>query len=127
MREFETSCTFKEMTNDDIKHNLEVISKLNIGEKLMIDDVRLYVDNRWFRDIRRIQMLDNRKRICALIAHTYYQLLKNKKEYNEEFYHDELQNYFTKSFNGLNKIIETYNYDPHVIIFINEMIRLQNQ
>lgn len=99
---YESTYTFKGMMYDDIRHNLEIMSNLNVGEKLMIDNVRLHVDNRWFMIIQRQFFGDNRERTCALIAHTYNQLLKCKTEY-------ELTNDFIASFNGLKNLAKTYN------------------
>ena len=122
----EETYIFKGMMYEDIKNNLEVISKLNVGEKLMVDNLHLHVDNRWH--IIRYMMGDSRARSFALIAHTYNQLLKYKMDHNEIFSHDDdLQKYFNESFNGLKMLVITYN-DFNVTSLMNNMkTNLQNE
>lgn len=109
-RDHETMCKHKEMTYNDIKHNLKVISRLNTGEKLSVDDLRFYVDNRWFMNVMRQYAHDNKYQTCELLVHTYKQLLKYKRKYNDDFSRDnDLQNCVSKSFNGLKILEKTYN------------------
>ena len=113
---------YPELSLEELYINLSLISKIEVGNKLIINEQFITIDNSYFGFIYRKYYYNmNREKILKYITYIYnlcFSIL-NKNEFNEK---DRVINYLNLGLNGLNNIKQTYSDDKLVQAKIDVII-----
>lgn len=114
---------------DVIFTNLDNISKINIGDKLIHDNKYITVDcsyvksvTRWYYGFSRYTILDFIDKVLNE-AYTYLHILKQSADDTSGILCIKLISRLKKSASGLTKLRQTYSYDDEFIKRIDAIIK----